>query len=367
MKNIYQRLLDELKKERPLVLATIVATEGSSPQVPGVSALFSADGLLVGTLGGGVLEARAQEKALDSLEKGDSCLTKFGLYADITSTDEAICGGEAYILFDVKPQEHKETFSLMIESLSNRHPGVLVNVISRMRDDRTKISRSWIEKNEIIGEEAEKQDMPLQGEIKEAFEAGKPVFMSLKKKTEGKGTKGEADHKNLLYLEPLYPLSHLIIAGAGHVGQAVAHLGSLLDFEVTVIDDRLEFANRERLPEVDHIITEDIGEALTNLPKTEDSYFVIVTRGHSHDAEALKACIDSDVAYIGMIGSARKIALMRKNFLDQDWATPSQFDRVHAPIGIDIQSKTVQEIAVSICAELILIRNKVQGKSEEST
>jgi len=358
MKNIYQRLLDELKKERPLVLATIVATEGSSPQVPGVSALFAEEGLLFGTLGGGILEARAQEKALESLEKGDSCLTKFDLYADITSKEEAICGGEAYILFDVKSQEHKETFSLLNEALSNRQPGVLVNVISRMGDDRVKISRSWFEKDKIFGKE---------GEVKEAFETGNPVFMPLKKKTEGKGTKGETDQKSLLYLEPLYPLSRLIIAGAGHVGQAVAHLGSLLDFEVTVIDDRPEFANRERFPEVDHIIVEDIGKAITNLPKTEDSYYVIVTRGHSHDAEALKACIGSDVAYIGMIGSARKIALMRKNFLDQDWATPSQFDRVHAPIGIDIQSKTVQEIAVSICAELILIRNKVQGKSEEST
>jgi xanthine dehydrogenase accessory factor len=367
MKNIYQRLLDELKKERSLVLATIVATEGSSPQVPGVSALFAEERLLFGTLGGGVLEARAQEKAFESLEKGDSCLTKFGLYADITSKEEAICGGEAYILFDVKSQEHKETFSLLNEALSNRQPGVLVNVISRMGDDRVKISRSWIEKDEIFGEEAEKQDMPLQGEIKEAFEAGKPVFMPLKKKTEGKETKGEADQESFLYLEPLHPLSHLIIAGAGHVGKALAHFGTLLDFEVTVIDDRPEFANRDRLPEVDYIIVEDIGKAITNLPKTEDSYYVIVTRGHSHDAEALKACIGSDVAYIGMIGSARKIALMRKNFLDQDWATPSQFDRVHAPIGIDIQSKTVQEIAVSICAELILIRNKVQGKSREST
>lgn len=366
MKNIYQRLLDELQKGRSLVLATIVATQGSSPQVPGVSALFSADGLLIGTLGGGVLEARAQEKAIESLEKEESCLTKFSLYADIASTNEAICGGEAYILFDVQTQEHKETFSLLIESLSNRHPGILVNMINRTREDRVKISRSWMEKDQIFGEEAERHDVPLQEEIKEAFEAGKPIFMPFKKETEEKGAMYEADQERLLYLEPLHPLSHLIIAGAGHVGQAVAQLGSLLDFEVTVIDDRPEFANKDRLPEVDHIIVEDIGQTITNLPKTEDSYYVIVTRGHSHDAEALKACIGSDVAYIGMIGSARKIALMRKNFLDQDWATPSQFDRVHAPIGIDIQSKTVQEIAVSICAELVLIRNKMQEKRKES-
>jgi xanthine dehydrogenase accessory factor len=156
-----------------------------------------------------------------------------------------------------------------------------------------------------------------------------------------------------------------VIAGAGHVGQAVAHVGHLLDFEVTVVDDRPEFANETRLPEADHIIVEDIGKAIDEMPKTADTYFVIVTRGHSHDADALKACISSDVAYIGMIGSRRKIALMREKFIDLGWATAPHFDRVFAPIGIDIQSKTVQEIAVSIAAELVQVRNQVQSRIKE--
>ena len=153
----------------------------------------------------------------------------------------------------------------------------------------------------------------------------------------------------------------VIIIGAGHIGQAVSHLGSLLDFEVTVIDDRLEFANKDRLPEADHVIVDDIGKAVQELTISTDSYIVIVTRGHRDDSDALKQCIDSNAAYIGMIGSSRKIKLMRKMFLQEGWATPTRYDRVHAPIGIDIHSKTVQEIAVSIAAEIILVKRGKRG------
>jgi xanthine dehydrogenase accessory factor len=353
MKNVYARLLDELKNKR-LVLATIVATKGSSPQVPGVSALFSEKGLLTGTLGGGILEARAEEKALESLQTGKSCLARFELYADMTSEEEAICGGEAIILFDAEPADHKIILQKMVQSLKNRKPGILVTHIQMIGDKIQKVFRSWIEKVEIFGEEAEKQNLPFREDIKQAFSTGKPVFLFDRDTSVEEG-------KNV-YLEPQFPFSHLVIAGAGHVGQAIAHIGHLLDFEVTVVDDRPEFANKDIVPEADHIIVKDIGKAIDEMPKTADTYIVIVTRGHSHDADALKACITSDVAYIGMIGSGRKIALIREKFIDQGWATAPQFDRVYTPIGIDIQSKTVQEIAISIAAELVQVRNQVQSR-----
>jgi xanthine dehydrogenase accessory factor len=365
MKNIYDRFLDKRTKQGTLVLATIVSTKGSSPQVPGVSALFSKNGLLFGTLGGGVLEARAQEKAMDCLKSQSSCLSNFGLYADVLSEEEAICGGEVDILFDADPGKHADVFSHLIESLKNRHPGVLVTAINGIIHEQVKISRWWVEKETLFGKKEKKQDLLYEEGVKKAFAAGKPKLLPIRKESKGKQFNQEPDRSRLIYIEPIHPLAHLIIAGAGHVAQALAHLGSLLDFEITVIDDRPEFANRERFPEVDHIMVEDIGKSIEALPKTSDSYFVIVTRGHSQDAEALRACIGSDVAYIGMIGSDRKIALMRKNFLTQGWASSSQFDRVHAPIGLDIQSKTIQEIAVSIAAELVLIRNQAQGKNKE--
>jgi xanthine dehydrogenase accessory factor len=354
MKNIYERLCDEIEKSR-LLLATIVLTEGSSPQVPGASALFSDKGLLAGTLGGGIMEAKAEMKAMDYLRTGRSSLERFELYADTMSEEEAICGGVVTILFDARPGDHKSTFQTMVRSLSNRTAGVLATYIQWSGGNIKKITRSWIEKKYILGEEPKKQTMPFHKETKKAFLMGKTVFLA--------SQDGEEEERWHVYLEPQFPLSHLVIAGAGHVGQAVAHLGHLLDFEVTVMDDRPEFANKDIVPEADHIIVGDVGKSIAQTPMTADTYFVIVTRGHSHDADALKACIGSEAAYIGMIGSERKVALMRKKFIDEGWAIPAQFDHVFAPIGIDIPSKTVQEIAISIAAQLIQVRGQAQERT----
>ena len=150
----------------------------------------------------------------------------------------------------------------------------------------------------------------------------------------------------------------VVIVGAGHVGRALAHLGALLDFEVTVIDDRAEYANRGNIPDGDQFIVDDIGPSVQQLAPGKDTYIVIVTRGHNHDAEALKPCIGSEAAYIGMIGSKHKVAVMKKQFIEKGWATVEQWSKIHTPIGISIGSKTVQEIAVSIAAELVQVRTQ---------
>jgi xanthine dehydrogenase accessory factor len=136
----------------------------------------------------------------------------------------------------------------------------------------------------------------------------------------------------------------------------VARLGSLLDFSVTVIDDREEFANIVNVPEADEVLAADIGEALRTIEDAPDNYYVIVTRGHQKDAEALRAVVGRPAAYVGMIGSRRKVELMECEFLENGWATREQWAAVHAPIGIDIGSRTVEEIAVSIAAELVKVR-----------
>ena len=131
----------------------------------------------------------------------------------------------------------------------------------------------------------------------------------------------------------------------------------MLDFEITVIDDRPEFANPENIPFANHIVVDDIGKAISRIDKSRDTFIVIVTRGHKDDGDALRACIDSDAAYIGMIGSKSKVALKRMEFIEKGWATPEQWDKIHAPVGVDIRSKTVEEIAVSIAAQLIQVKN----------
>jgi xanthine dehydrogenase accessory factor len=167
----------------------------------------------------------------------------------------------------------------------------------------------------------------------------------------------DEEPSSLFFLEPVFPQEHLVIAGAGHIGRTLVHLADLLDFEVTVIDDRPEYANSVNIPEADHIIVNDIGESLKKLNKNNDTYVVIVTRGHKDDAAALRPCIGSDLAYTGMIGSVNKIASMRVNFIENGWATSKQWDTVHTPVGLDIKSRTVEEIAISIAAQLVLVRN----------
>jgi len=360
MKNIYVRLLEGLTEQKHLVLATIVATKGSTPQVPGASALFSSEGLLEGTLGGGLLEADAQRKALKTLKKKASLLSEFSLKGDMSSEEGAICGGEVKILIDASPEVHRNTFQALSQSLIKREPGVLATFINRISEEKLSLSRRWKERKEKFVADPGEHLSFFKKEIRKAFLEGKPFLLKIKKEIFPEKAK-----ERFLFLEPIFPLPQLVIAGAGHIGQAVTHLGSLLNFEVAVIDDRPEFANKERLPDADHIIVDEIGNAIQNFPISSDTYLVIVTRGHKHDGAALRQCISSEASYIGLIGSVRKIKLMRKKFLEEGWATSRQFDRVCAPIGIDIQSKTVEEIAISIAAQLVLVRSQIQEKRKE--
>jgi xanthine dehydrogenase accessory factor len=137
----------------------------------------------------------------------------------------------------------------------------------------------------------------------------------------------------------------------------------MLDFEITIIDDRAEFANASNIPLANHIIIDNIGKAIDMIEKGKDTYIVIVTRGHRDDGDALKACIGSGAAYIGMIGSKNKVELMRGEFIGNRWASEEQWNKIFAPVGIDIKSKTVEEIAVSIGAQLVKVKNERDWRS----
>jgi xanthine dehydrogenase accessory factor len=355
MKNIYDHLFGLLVEKKKVALATVIETEGSTPQVSGASALFSFEGLLTGTLGGGILEADAHRKAQYALNHRNSFLYEFSLEASISSEEGAICGGKTKILIDATPEKHENSFQSLHRSFSQRNAGLLATIIEKSSKGDVVLSRRWVERKEKFAADLEKPLSSFEREMKETFSKNKPALFEIKRKMEG-----AEENESYLFLEPFFPLPHLVIAGAGHIGRAVAHQGNLLNFEVTVIDDGPELANKENIPDADQIIVDEIGKAIREFPISQDTYLVIVTRGHQHDAEALRECIASEAAYIGMIGSDRKVKLMQKKFLEEGWATASQFDRVHAPIGVEIGSKTVEEIAVSIAAQLVHVRSQIQ-------
>jgi len=355
-KNIYLDTVKYLKKGGSFALATIVETWGSTPQAPGASALFSKRGLLLGTLGGGAIEAEAHRKAVECLKKSFSSVYEGNLMGEVGS-EEALCGGRVQVLIDATPSRSLRTFELLLKSLHSRRAGVLTTRILQTPTGKAFVQRSWWEAKQGRKGLAAWKDSPSLQELEDTLRQAKPRLVRLA------GPASRKDKERLFFLEPLFPLPQLVIVGAGHIGQALAPLGKRLDFEVTVIDDRPDFANAVRFPEADVLIVDQIERAVRNFPVSSDTYIVIVTRGHRYDAEALRACIGSPARYIGMIGSSRKVSIMRREFLEKGWASAAEFDRVRAPIGLKIGSKTVEEIAVSIAAELVLVRSEAGGKS----
>lgn len=355
MKNIYLQIPELYRIQSPLVLATVTGTRGSTPQKPGSSALFNRNGLALGTVGGGVVEGKIQKIAKEAIITGYSGLYQFNLDNDISKLEEAICGGQINILVDARPDNYMGVFEQVKKSVTDRIPGVLLTMITRFKEEKVHIDRYWMsnEYKPSIPVEFMKKLEPVVAEILSSGRSSECRLMDI-------ANPGE-EAASTFFLEPVFPMKKLIIGGAGHIGKALAHLGNLLDFEVTVIDDREEFANMKNIPDASHIIVGEIGQALENYRKGPDTYVVIVTRGHRDDALALRPCIGSGVAYTGMIGSKKKIESIRSSFLENGWATTDQWDQIYAPVGLEIRSQTVEEIAVSIAAQLVLVRNSRKG------
>src|SRR5690606_28617112 len=158
------------------------------------------------------------------------------------------------------------------------------------------------------------------------------------------------------FIEPVVAPPRLLVVGGGHVGQAVARQGHELGFEITVFDDRPEFARPELFPEGTTCAHGPLRELVEAFPKDADTYIVLVSKGHRPDAEALEGCIHSRPRFLGMIGSRRKVISLRDHFLAEGLCTEGEWSRIVTPIGYDIGAVTVPEIAVSIAAQLIAAR-----------
>ena len=348
--HLYTDLFFHLQKGKPCVLATVTSVLGSTPQIPGSSAIFGKKGLLTGTIGGGATEHEVAQTVTKFIRSKKTQLLSFNLNHEIADNQGPVCGGGMNILIDANPGIHLPVFEALTASVKKRNPGVLVTFYFQS-GEKTAISRVWLT-SETWHENSAGLPESIKPVISEMLSNPGPgdfreIYLS---------KPGDAERK-IAFCETVVPPPQLIIAGAGHVGKAVAHIGNWLGFEVVVWDDRPEFASAKNLPEAHHIFSGDIALIKKKLTVGKDTFVVIVTRDHKNDAEALKAFIDNEVAYLGMMGSKRKIAQVRRQFLENSWATEEQWNRVHTPIGIEIGSKTVNEIAVSIAVQLIEVRN----------
>jgi xanthine dehydrogenase accessory factor len=256
--------------------------------------LIRSDFTTAGTLGGGCVENEVRKRAFGHVQQQQSALMEFLLDHDESHDDGLICGGHMTIAMQTIGAENVRPFREALLGAARR----------------------------------ETVEIPLEV---------------------------HHDHGLLRYRVRLEPAPVLVIAGAGHVGQAVARLAVDLDFRVVVMDDRADYACPDLFDPRVELMVGDIPRLLREFPLDAGSFVVIVTRGHKHDHTALDAVIRRDVAYLGLIGSRRKSRLIMSDLAD-DGVTAEQRDRVHTPIGLPIGAITVPEIAVSILAELVQVR-----------
>ena len=159
------------------------------------------------------------------------------------------------------------------------------------------------------------------------------------------------------HLDPILPRPRLFVFGAGHIAVPLAHIADLVGFAVTVVDDREEFASSARFPRAEVMVVGSVAQAFARLAVSREGYVVAVTRGHALDEEVVAEALRTPARYIGMIGSKRKVAEVRRRLRERGFSE-ADLARVHAPIGLDIGAEGVEEIAVSIVAELIAVRRK---------
>jgi len=301
---------------RPFCVALVLSAEGSTPREAGVRALVEADGRIHGTVGGGVLEAEAQRAAVEACRSGEPAVLAIDLTGDEAAGLEPICGGAVRVLVDPTARKDAEAYRAAAQAQGERRRGSLVTCVREGPPVVTRVT--WHPEAAVSPE------------------------------TQAPG--------QWVLVEQIAPMPQLLIAGGGHIGQALAAQAVLVGFEVTVIDDRPEFSDPALFPAEARTRCADIAPTLASMETDAETYLAIVTRGHRYDAEALQACLSKPAAYVGMIGSRRKVGLIREALLALGSATAEQLDAVHAPIGLDIGAETVPEIATSILAEMIAVR-----------
>ena len=254
--DIYEQIVELRRQGRRGAVATIVNVRGSIPSFRTAKMLVRDDGSIVGTIGGGCVEADVWQAAREVMESEKARTLKFDLNQDPKYDSGLVCGGTLEV-----------------------------------------------------------------------------------------------------FVEPVLPPAILYVFGAGHVALHLCQVATNAGFDVTVADDRSSYATKERFPTAHEVLAVDFDEATQRLDPNESSYIVIVTRGHRDDMRMLRWAVQTRARYVGMIGSKRKVIEIFKT-LRQEGLPAHLFDRVHAPVGLDIGAVTPEEIAVSITAELIAIRRQ---------
>lgn len=341
-KYLVEVICEKLSAGVPVVIASIIGIQGSSPRHRGTKMVVDAHGTSYGTIGGSLIEAMAIREATSIISKEQSRIMSFNLAGENAyATADMICGGQATLLLDFIPTstEHFAFFKGFREWMKSGDNAYFYTIYRKTEGGIDTLGHSLhTSDGKTIGTYAW-QRADLETVIAESQGLSATDTLAL------------ADCE--VVLDPIRKLQTIYCFGAGHVAQPTAHMAAMIGFRVVIIDDRAEFANRERFPDADEIrVIDDFNRAMEGLTIDGDSYIVIVTRGHAFDRIVLAQSLKTGAGYIGMISSKRKRNAIYAALAEQG-VSQEVLKQIHSPIGLPIGGETPEEIAVSIVAELI--------------
>lgn len=370
MQDLNNELIQYLEAGETVAVATIVRRKGSVPREVGAKMLVRRGGKISGTVGGGCGEADVWRAALNVIDTLRPTTVQVDLTEEIAMESQGVCGG----IFDVFVQPWHVASGVerpaMLEiaraiagALESERAIALATVIAAGGAWRGLIGQSLLVQESgkthyafrLPGTSDELSTTQIIQVAQASIKSGKPQIVRM----------SDAHAENAwaeIFVEPFVPPPVLLIAGAGHIAAPLAAIAHIMNYSVSVTDDRASFASRERFPPAKQLLVGDIEATLRNYPITPRTHIVLVTRAHSHDVQGLRAIIDSPAAYIGMIGSQRRVWAVFK-LLHDEGIPAEKLARVRAPIGLDFGSSTPEEIALGIMAEITMLRHGATGKT----
>jgi xanthine dehydrogenase accessory factor len=345
----FQHVSRELALGRTVAVALVTRRRGSGPRRPGAKLVLSADGQVWGTVGGGDFEFRVLQRARVVLQAGRPERVSFDMRNEDAAAAGMMCGGwiEA-LLVRLRPDDPAAARVLdrAQAALIARQPFIFT--VSGAGDGESSGSTlDLIIDGQSLAGTSHAPDPAAPWSVPPADEPG-PDF--------------QVGPAGCRFAEWVLPPEAVFVFGAGHVGEELAPLCRRAGFWTVVLDDRPEFACRDRFPDAHQVIVVDrYAGSLSRLPVDDRSYIVIVTRGHLHDREVLEQALATPARYIGMIGSPRKWATIRAA-LERAGCAAEVLDMVRSPVGLAIGAETPAELALCIAAELVAVRRGVQPR-----
>ena len=355
MQDVFHETAKALERDEACVLATVIQTDGSTPQKPGAKLLVRADGSGVGTLGGGCVEGDIWFAAKILLKSGGPPeVREYELTEEIAARDGLICGGTMHFLLDPirEPGDFLEQVQQIEKAYEGGTPvGVATLVGTPDESDSVIGTKLFMLDNGstqgTLGVEALDQEATMK--VQELIAYGKCEYLT---------TKGGFE----VFVETYTTPPTLVIMGGGHISKALSALAQPLGYQYHIVDDREEFANAERFPDAASTTVADYDVGLKDIVMNANTAVVVATRGHKYDDMAAEAAVRSSAGYVGILGSKRK-NLMIYEELFRKGIPEERIRAVRAPVGLDLGGRTPEEIALSIMAEIVAVRLGGSGVS----